>query len=65
MLEDRELAMLQMERNALFDDIQRLEARIAGRKYADFKARMEPLLSRLRQELQTIEHQIETWRKAA
>ena len=54
-----------MERDALLDDIQRLEARITGRKYADFKARMEPLLSRLREELQTIERQIETWRKAA
>ena len=65
MMEDRELAMLQMERNALFDDIQRLEARIAGRKYADFKVRMEPLLGRLREELEAIERQIETWRKAA
>ena len=65
MVEDGELAMLQMERDALLDDIRRLEARIAVQRHADFKARMEPLLSRLRQELQTIEHQIETWRKAA
>ena len=49
----------------LLDDIRRLETRIAVQRHADFKARMEPLLSRLRQELQTMEHQIETWRKAA
>jgi ElaB/YqjD/DUF883 family membrane-anchored ribosome-binding protein len=65
MVEDGELAKLQMERDALLHDIQRLDARIAGQRYADVKARMEPLLSRLRQELHAIERQIETWRKAA